>query len=48
MVPGPVELLTTRELEVLQLLAAGPPTRPSPGDWWSAWTRPRSMSATSG
>jgi LuxR family maltose regulon positive regulatory protein len=37
--PGLVEALTARELEVLALLAAGKPTSRSPRSWWSPWTR---------
>jgi len=41
-VPGLVDQLTARELEVLALLVAGTPTRASPGSWWSPSTRSRS------
>ena len=48
--PGPsgiIEPLTSRELEVLKMMAAGRRTRPSPANWWSPWTPSRSTSATS-
>jgi len=41
-VPGLVDQLTARELEVLALLVAGTPTQASPGSWWSPSTRSRS------
>ena len=44
---GIVEPLTSRELEVLEMLAAGRSIRPSPASSWSPWTPSRSMSATS-
>ena len=40
LVPGLVEQLTARELEILVLLAAGTPNlRIAPGNWWSPSTR---------
>jgi LuxR family transcriptional regulator, maltose regulon positive regulatory protein len=44
-VPGIVDPLTSRELEVLAMLAAGRRIRPSPASSWSAWTQSRSTSA---
>ena len=46
-VPGLVEPLTSRELEVLAMLAAGSRTRPSPASSWSPSIPSRSTSATS-
>ena len=43
---GIIEPLTSRELEVLKMMAAGRRTRPSPANSWSPWTRSRSTSVT--
>jgi hypothetical protein len=44
-VAGLVNPPTSRELEVLRMLAVGQPTRPSHASSWSPWTPSRSMSA---
>ena len=44
---GIVDPLTSRELEILEMLAAGRRIRPSPASSWSPWTPSRNMSATS-
>ena len=45
-VPGLVERLTAREVEILVCWRRACPTRGSPNSWWSAWTRSRNTSAT--
>jgi hypothetical protein len=46
-VPGLVEQLTARELEILRLLAAGTPNSASPTGSWSPSTPSRNTSPTS-